>query len=450
MTVHLTVAGFLQPANILKYRHLFARTQWLSHAELEAFQFARLREIVDHAYHHVPYYRDLFRLLKLTPADIRQTSDLRKLPRLSKAVARREHRRLQADNCSRFRPAIHRTSGSTGAEHAFLLDRETNAVEFAYYWRYWNWAGYRLGDRFAEFSSSYFSREGLHQRPFVRQPFTGRLLLNSLSFTRASAMAYAQAIERHGARFLKGLPSVLGFFARFLRDAGKDRLGLAAIFTTGELLLPSQRALLESCLGGSVYDSYGQMERLVAISECSQRRMHVNSDYGLLEFGADDEDGESSETGRSSRGCLGTSLYNRSMPLLRYELGDVIEPEASGVRCACGRGLPLVRAITGRVSDSLATPDGRIVPTLFLVFRDVAGIEAGQFVHEAADRLSIRVVASEAFTETEHARLLTLVRWHVGPSMALAVARVRPEELVLDPSGKLKMIVSRVEARQLD
>jgi phenylacetate-CoA ligase len=447
MSVHWTVGGFLQPTKILKYRRLFARTQWYSREELAAFQLSRLQVILDHAYHHVPYYRDLFRSLKLTPADIRQVRDLQKLPPLSKTTARRESRRLTADNASRFRPALHRTSGSTGATHEFLLDRETNALEFAYYWRYWSWAGYRLGDRFAELSSVFFSRAGFQDRPSVAQPVTGRLLLNSLSLTRQSAVAYAAAIGRHRARFLKGLPSVVGALARFLRDMGQDGPRLQAVFTTGELLLPSQRVLIESCFGCPVYDSYGQMERLVAISECPERRMHVHSDYGLLE--CDDSDGSVLErTGSPRRTCLGTSLYNHSMPLLRYELGDCIELDEPGLRCACGRGFPVVRAIRGRVGASLVTPDGRVVPTLFLVLRDVAGIEMGQFIHEAADRLSLRVVASEAFTATEQARLLTLVRWHVGPSMSIEVARVRPEDLIVEPSGKLQMIVSRVEARE--
>jgi phenylacetate-CoA ligase len=444
MTVHFTLGDFLQPANILKYRRAFARTQWLSSDELEAFQRSRLAALTQHAYDHVPYYRDLFRSLNLRPADIREVHDLRKLPPLSKETALREGWRLRADNFAQFRPAIHHTSGSTGARHAFLLDRETNAVEFAYYWRYWSWAGYRLGDRFAELSSSFFSRERFHARPFATQALTGRLLLNSLCLTRENAVAYAKAMERHRARFLKGLPSVVGFFAKFLRDTGTNGPRLAAVFTTGELLLPAQRRLIESCFGGPVYDSYGQMERLVAISECPERRMHVNSDYGILEFG------EGAAPGSPRRTCLGTSLYNRSMPLLRYDLGDLIEPEAPGVQCSCGRSFPVVRALGGRLSECLVTADGRVVPTLFLVFREVAGIEAGQFIHEAPERLSIRVVASEAFNAGEKERLLTQVRWHVGPSMSLEVAQVRPEELVRDPSGKFKMVFSRLEGAALE
>jgi len=84
MTVHFTLGDFLQPTNILKYRQQFAQTQWLSHDELKSFQCSRLTAIVKHAYEHVPYYRDLFRSLNLTPADIREVQDLQKLPPLSK------------------------------------------------------------------------------------------------------------------------------------------------------------------------------------------------------------------------------------------------------------------------------------------------------------------------------------------------------------------------------
>jgi phenylacetate-CoA ligase len=436
MTVHFEIADFLQPAALVKYRWLFSHGQWLSPDELVAYQRTRLRAMVEHAYAHVPYYRDLFDSLSLTPADIREIGDLRRLPPLSKQTVRHEARRLTADNAACFRPVLHHTSGTTGARHAILLDRETNALEFAYYWRYWNWAGYRLGDRFAEFSSSFFSRPDRHTRRFEAQRLSGRLLLSSLSFAREHALGYARAIESHGARFLKGLPSVLAFFASFLRDAGRERLPLQAVFTTGELLLPAQRRLIERCFDAPVYDSYGTMERLVAICECPARRMHVNSDYGLLELGDD----------KSSRTCLGTSLYNHSMPLLRYELGDVIEPDPSVERCPCGRSFPVVRALSGRTSQSLVTPDGRVVPTLFLAFREVAGIAAAQVEQMDRGRIAVRIAATPEFTPTEAERLLHALRWHVGSTMAVDLVRVRPEEMVTTPSGKVAPIVGLTES----
>src|SRR5882724_8755428 len=137
-------------------RYFFERSQWFTREELSDFQEQRLRVIVEHANRHVPYYRELFKRLSLTPADIRTVSDLAQLPSLRKDVVRSEFKRLQADDKLRYRPRLEQTSGTSGEPLRFLLDKPSNVLEFVYYWRHWSWAGYQLGARFAELSSSYF------------------------------------------------------------------------------------------------------------------------------------------------------------------------------------------------------------------------------------------------------------------------------------------------------
>ncbi len=51
-----------------------------------------------------------------------------------------------------------------------------------------------------------------------------------------------------------------------------------------------------------------------------------------------------------------TDLFNYGMPFVRYANGDVATPSAN--RCACGRGLPLLARVDGRVLDAIRTPAG--------------------------------------------------------------------------------------------
>ncbi len=72
----------------------------------------------------------------------------------------------------------------------FLLDKPANVLEFVHYWRHWSWAGYRLGCRFAEFSSEFFlRRDDLIDVPWRYQAGLGRLLLNSIALTADSVDA---------------------------------------------------------------------------------------------------------------------------------------------------------------------------------------------------------------------------------------------------------------------
>ncbi|HJZ71540.1 MAG TPA: hypothetical protein VKE51_07340, partial [Vicinamibacterales bacterium] len=56
-------------------------TQWASAQQVLALQELRLRRLIRHAYHHVPYYREVFDRMRIRPEQIATLSDLQRLPR---------------------------------------------------------------------------------------------------------------------------------------------------------------------------------------------------------------------------------------------------------------------------------------------------------------------------------------------------------------------------------
>src|SRR4051794_25649109 len=285
MSIAFKLRDFCHPRDLIRLRRLFERSQWFTPEEQLRYQEQRLRQVVNQAYHRVPYYQDLFRSLNLRPEDIRTPADLKKLPTLSKATLRKEFPRLQAKDSRRYRPRVAQTSGSSGEPLRFLLDKPANVLEFVYYWRHWSWAGYRLGSRFAELSSHYFMGEESRAGQVCHyQPLTGRLLLNSLSIGPDTVSAYAKALREQRPMFLKGIASALYYFAYFLQEAGIRDIRLRGVFSTGEMLLPYQRRVIEGVFHCRALDSYGHMERTVAISECPRGGLHVNPEYGVLEM----------------------------------------------------------------------------------------------------------------------------------------------------------------------
>src|SRR5690606_37357121 len=243
----------------------------------------------------------------------------------------------------------------------FLADRHSQTLEFVYYWRHWSWAGYRLGDRFAELGSQHFLRRGKDEIG-EWQPHLRRLMLNSARVSAATARELAGAIRRRRPRFLKGMPSAVFFLARAFEEEGIRDIRFRAVFTNGEVITPQQRKAAESVFGCPVLDSYGHMERTAAISQCMHGGYHVVQDYGLLELLEPRTDGETVVAR-----AVGTSLHNWAMPLVRYDIGDEIElfPDPPPA-CPCGRGFPLVKRIRGRSRDVIVTPDGRHLTSLFV------------------------------------------------------------------------------------
>jgi len=89
---------------------------------------------------------------------------------------------------------------------------------------------------------------------------------------------------------------------------------------------------------------------------------------------------------------------NRAMPLIRYELEDVGVP--SDQKCSCGRGLPIMEKVIGRVADFLVKKDGSKVAGVSLIentLTRIAGIEQMQIIQEDLDSVTLNIVPGKSF-----------------------------------------------------
>ncbi|MFZ0888706.1 MAG: hypothetical protein WA005_09655 [Candidatus Binataceae bacterium] len=417
-------------------------TQWMSQAQLRAYQDERLRRTVRHAARHVPYYRRLFVERGLRAEDINSADDLYHLPRLSRETIRQGGALFYADNKERYRPTLARTSGSSGLALECYLDRESNALEFVHYWRHWGWAGYRLGQRFAELASIHFLRHPqLDGRIFDLQRAYGRLLLNSMKLTHANVGEYGALLARFRPLYLKGLPSALYHLVTLLAAAKVAIAPLRAVFSSGENVTPEMRIAIESAFQCPLLDCYGHMERTAFIAQCPEESYHVLSDYGVLEL-ADRR--PSGEPGIELAMAVGTTLYNRAMPLLRYEIGDLIEVFQHPPRCRCGRSFPVVRGVRGRTAAAIVTPDGRVESALFALPSIVPGVAFLQFVQQRPDRVEVKVVRTETFNSGCDSTLRRCLSETLGPSMEVRIHYVSLQEIDQEPSGKRPVAISEV------
>jgi phenylacetate-CoA ligase len=444
---------FAHPLSILRLKREFDRHQWESVELLRDYQLARLRAIVAHAYQNVPFYHQLFTERGMSPNDIHNASDMRLLPVLTKEMVRLYADSLVARNASCYRPTSIETSGTSGSQVHFLMDKNSNVLEFVFYWRFWAWAGYHLGDRFAELSAQHFTPSGRGPRNGIADysPLTRRLMVNSLLLSLAHRDDYISLFKRFKPRFLKGLPSNLYMLALVLGSKNALGVTLQAVFSQGENLTASQRNVIEETFSCKVFDHYGHMERTVAITQCEQGTYHVHEDYGLLELlepSSISEDGDTES--ELVREIVGTGLHNCAMPMLRYRTGDLVRVKKTGQSCKCGRTFACIENIIGRSSDVVITPDRRAVTALYVALDRTAGLDMGQIVQDSIDHLTLRLaIAENADAERVTALLLRNVREFVGEEMRLDVETLTPEEIRGDQGTKFQSIVSHVVPEKL-
>lgn len=443
---------FAYPLSILRLKQKFERHQWSAEL-LHDYQSARLQAIVLHAYHNVAYYRQLFDKLGISPRDIRSASDLKLLPLLTKEEVRLNFSALTADDVKRYHPLPVETSGTSGLQACFLMDKDANILEFVCYWRFWAWAGYQLGDRFAEFSAQDFTPSARKQKKGLAHysPLTRRLMVNSLLISLARRADYIALFKKFRPRFLKGLPSNLYMLALVLGAQRTHRVAFQAIFSQGEHLTAAQRQTIEDTFRCRVFDHYGHMERTVVITQCEEGTYHIHQDYGLLELLEPSSAAKDTGAGNDLlREVVGTGLHNRAMPLLRYRTGDLVRIKEKEQKCKCGRAFACIDSIIGRSSDVVITPDKRAITALYVALDRTEGLKMSQIVQDSLDHLTLRAaIAENADEKTVTAALLRNVREFTGEEMRLDFELLSPEEIRGDRKSKFKSIVSHISPEEL-
>src|SRR5262249_8373738 len=150
---------------------------------------------------------------------------------------------------------------------------------------------------------------------------------------------------RRRPRFVLAYARAAVLFARWAeaRDLRLHRPD--AVLTSAEVLEEDERAVIERAFGCRVFNRYGCREVSVIASECDAHDgLHVMAEGLYVEL--------ETPTGPARPGEMGsvlvTDLLNPAMPLVRYRIGDMAS-WAPG-RCACGRGLPRLAKVSGRVT----------------------------------------------------------------------------------------------------
>ena len=249
-------------------------------------------------------------------------------------------------------------------------------------------------------------------RRLARQAWDGRQL-QLHSFLQPPGELIAN-LHAQAPTVLATYPSVAWALAE-QAAAGRLRLRLHELWTGGEALTPGMRDFLSRSFGCPVAQGYGASEMLTLASECRFGRLHLNSDWALLE--SVDADHRPVPAGHPGATSLLTNLANHVQPLIRYELGDRVKLRDDA--CPCGLTLPVIE-VQGRSDDTLVMHDrgGRAVRlsplALVTVLEEDAGVFDFRVVQTGRRALTLEIAASgpqgEASMERARAALQAFLR----------------------------------------
>jgi phenylacetate-coenzyme A ligase PaaK-like adenylate-forming protein len=228
------------------------------------------------------------------------------------------------------------------------------------------------------------------------------------------------------------------------RQAGRLALAPREVWTGGETLTPAMRRFVEQAFGCKVVNSYGASEFLTLATECRAGRMHLNSDWVILE--PVDARGRPVPPGQASASTLLTNLANQVQPLIRCDIGDRVT--LLPVACECGSRLPVID-VQGRSDDTLRLAgSGRqpvqVLPlALATVLEEDAGLFDFQLVQQGPAELLLRTgLAGEAARRVLPRARRVLAAWLAQQGAAPVHIHCRSGEAARPGrSGKIQRVV---------
>jgi phenylacetate-CoA ligase len=385
--------------NVALYYFELKKSQWLTQDQIRQFQEIKLRHLINHAYYHVGYYRELFEKLKLRPQDVKTIEDLQKLPLMDKNEIRQNlYFDLMSDNHKKNDIRKILTSGSTGEPFACYEDKRQLEIRWAATLRSMEWTGYRFGYKQARL---WHQTLGLSYSEIIREILDAwlnrRMFIPVFEMDERNITKFMKKLKRFNPYLMDGYAEAFNFLAHYIEHKGLRGLHPKVIISSAQVLPEQSRKIIENNFGCQVFDKYGSREFSGIAYECqAYSGHHIVAESFIVEILKDGLPAKPGEIGE----IVITDLNNYCLPFIRYRIGDLAVAIDNAIPCACGRGLPRIGTIEGRVQAIIVGSNGRYIPGTYFahLFKDYDFmIRQYQVVQEEIGKVKLKIVKAASF-----------------------------------------------------
>lgn len=420
-----------------KLREGFTSQQW------DDYQTIHFRRLLLHAFETVPYYRE-----KLSNHGIRveqilkmDSADISRLPVLEKNDLRVFGKSSLLSSQLERGGEFFASSGSTGTPTQILFSHPMHQRWSAgFEARIRHWAGVDRMTPRGMIGGRRVVPEGNARPPFYRYNFVEKqVYLSAYHIAAAHATDYLQGITRHGVQYMTGYAMSNFFLARFFEECRLEAPRLKAVITSSEKLTKEMREVFQRVYQCKTYDSWSGVEACGLVSECEYGSLHISPDLGIIElvdeFGMPVKPGEVGEV-------VCTGLINFDQPLIRYRIGDRMR--LGKEKCRCGREMPVISEIMGRVEDTVIGTDGREMVRFHGIFINLPNLIEGQIIQWESDKFEIKVVTNGKWTSQEAEIIQKRMVSQLGD------VKVEVHEVATIPrsaNGKFQAVISHVKRK---
>jgi phenylacetate-CoA ligase len=271
---------------------------------------------------------------------------------------------------------------------------------------------------------------------------SNRMFIPAFELSEQKVRGLVKKLNRYKPVLVDGYAESFNFLAGYIPKSQLTGFRPKGIVSSAQILPEQSRKAIEEAFGCKVFDKYGSREFSGIAYECEEHNgHHVSAESYIVEILKDGRPAKPGELGE----IIITDLNNYCVPLIRYRIGDLAIAMDHSAPCPCGRGLPKIGDIEGRVQAIIAGTNGCYLPGTFFahLFKDYDYIiQQYQVVQELPGEINLLIIKAPNFDEDTFQQVLSTLKRYLGADMKIHVDFV--QQIPMVRTGKHQGTISRL------
>lgn len=418
------------------YYDKFKKNLYLSKEEIQQLQNHLIQKLIDHAYSHTNYYKELMDSLHLKPIDIKCREDLKKMPALTKSLIRQNMETIISDDSFAKNIVLVTSGGSTGNQAIIYKSSYYDQVTKAISLRNNLIAGWKPSDRSVWLWGAPYEHERLKKSIVAKIGIlvNRRMLFNTFNYSPEDFPTWIDRIHQYKPKVLYGYATVILEFAVYLLENSVQLPSINLVISTTETL--RKREIIEKAFNCEVINQYGCREILGIGIESAKGVMRIADDNVALYL---NEEGE----------FIVTALHSYGFPLINYKLGDYGEILDTKIKTEDNLPFSAMNIKIGRTTDNFLTKDNRTVSASALstyMSTFILYIKEQQIIQSSHKDFTVNFVPDYKFDEVVYKNSITnALKEYFGEDLKIKFKKMN--KIPLERSGK-KLMFKRTFLRE--
>lgn len=368
-----------------------------SRDEIQTIQLRKIQYIVSHAYEKSDFYHQYYKNNGFHPSMIKRYEDIQLIPIVKRIMLKNApvENIITQKNFSKLH--LHTTSGSSGIPVRFYYTSKEEYLKNYGVMRAYMIMGMKLKDCTVALRDPIDIRQpGLYEK-------IGIMAYDYYNIYDSTNDIYHRLCKKYEKiDILKGMPSDLMNLCYEIRKGSQKFPPVRLLISDSEVLDDFSRKYITDTIGTSVLDYYASVENgCIAFQMKGSNKYFLNEDQVLVEC----------ELKENLIGdAIVTNLRNTTFPIIRYQIGDVIE-FGDGQSDLHNINLKTIERIQGKYLDFIVLPDNSIVSPHVpkQEMTHLAGIKRFQIVQKDFDKVVVKIEKDIDFQEDMEEKIINVL-----------------------------------------